>query len=74
MERLLISILWAFIGVQQFLGIEDVDWAQATFFEKFIIIFLFMIFGPCIMISNVILGFIEILNGTWNNDDFMKKG
>ena len=53
--RVLLAVLWAFCSVQQLIGIEDIDWGKISIVDKVIIIILFVIFGPCIMISNVIL-------------------
>lgn len=68
----LISILWAFIAIQQFMSVEGVDWSKASGAEKTLICFLFMIFGPCIMISNVILFFVEMICGN-DDDDYFKR-
>ena len=63
----IISILWCFIGLQQFMSLEDADWSQATAADKALLGILFIIFGPCIMISNVILGMVDLICG--GNDD-----
>ena len=67
----IISILWAFCGIQQFMSLEDMDWNKAKGADKAFIGLLFILFGPCIMISNVILSMVEMICG--NDDDFTRK-
>lgn len=70
--NLIISILWAFCGLQQFMSLEGTDWSSASPQEKFMIGALFMVFGPCIMISNVILSLVDLICGGSDNDDIFK--
>lgn len=47
------------------------DWNKAKGADKAFIGLLFILFGPCIMISNVILSMVEMICG--NDDDFTRK-
>jgi len=54
------------------MSVEGVDWNNASPHEKTLIGLLFMIFGPCIMISNVILGLVEMICGDDDDDNIYR--
>lgn len=65
----ILVLLWGMSSVACLMGYEG-DWSAANTLEKILMCILFFVFGPCILISNVIVGLADIICDNWDDDHF----
>ena len=53
----MIVLLWGINSLSCLMGYEG-DWSNASAFEMIAMTLLFLLFGPCIMLANIVVGLV----------------
>ncbi len=68
----MIVLLWGINSLSCLMGYEG-DWSNASAFEMIAMTLLFLLFGPCIMLANIVVGLADIITGNDDNDKILKE-
>ena len=68
----MIVLLWGINSLSCLMSYEG-DWSNASVFEMIVMVLLFLLFGPCIMLANIVVGLADIITGNDDNDKMLKE-
>lgn len=68
----MIVLLWGINSLSCLMGYEG-DWSSASPWEMIVMVLLFMVFGPFIMLANIVVGLADIITGNDDNDKMLKE-